>query len=220
MKIDVKIDSSRLLRRLPKYPKRLAYATVNAINQTLRLIQKEERGKIDAKFTVRKREFMLREIAKIKPFASVQQGRPYGEVAVGQKPRLFLSTFERGGTRKPSTGSTYIAAPVIGGPARPTFESTVPTEFRMKRLNFVKTKTGKARKAARETKTYLIPNVGIFQRTSPTESRAVYFFTRSDVLRPRLRFLVTATEVTNKWFREFFQREVVKAVAHSKGEGL
>lgn len=220
MKIEVNIDASGLLRRLPKYPKRLAYATVNAINQTLRLIQKEERGRVEAEFTVRKKEFILRSVAKIKPFASVPQTRPYGEVAVDEKPRLLLSKFERGGTRKPSPGSTYIAAPVVGGPARPTFGSTVPTELRMKRLNFERTKTGKARKAVREAGVYLIPDVGIFKRTGPQTSEPVYFFFRSQVLAPRLRFLVTAKKVTDKWFREFFQREVVKAVSHSRGEGL
>lgn len=220
MKIDVNIDSSGLLRRLPKSYKRLAYAAVNAINQTLRLIQTKERERVQVEFTVRKQEFILREAAKIKPFASVKQGRAFGEVAVGQKPRLLLSTFERGGTRQPSSGSTYIAAPVIGSPARPTFKSAVPAEFRMKRLNFEKTKTGKARKAVREAGVYLIPDVGIFKRTGPETSQPVYFFVRSQVLRARLRFMDTAKKITDKWFREFFQREVVKAVAHSKGEGL
>ena len=218
MKINVTFDNSEMLRRLPKGYKRLAYASVNAINKTLKRIQKKERERVDAEFTLRRRDFMLREAAKIKPFASVKQARAYGEVAVGEKKRLLLSTFEKGGVRRPVTpGATYVAMPVIGGPARPMFSSKVPPELYMSRLKFARTKTGKRRVGVTRTGTYLVPEVGIFQRVGQEESRMVYFFMRSGArIAARLHFLRTARKITDRWFREEFQREVVKAITRAR----
>ena len=42
MNIDVRIDSAELVLALDKGQKRLAYATVNAINSTAKLIQARE----------------------------------------------------------------------------------------------------------------------------------------------------------------------------------
>ena len=65
--------------RLRNGQRRLAYAVVNAINNTAKRIQEAERRRVEEEFTVRKRDFLRREAAKIKPFASVKQGRPYAE---------------------------------------------------------------------------------------------------------------------------------------------
>ena len=221
MRIDLQIDSAPLVLRLRNGQRRLAYAAVNAINNTAKRIQAAERRRVEEEFTVRKKQFILRQAAVIKPFANVKQGRPYAEIGVGQKPRLLLSAFERGGERKPSTqGARRVAEPVGGGPARPRFNQPVPPELRVKRLRFDRTKTGKRRVGVTRTKTYLVPSVGIFQRTGPESSRLVYFFSRGKRLKPRLRFVQTAKKESDRWFREEIDKEVLNAIARSKGKGL
>jgi len=221
MRIDLQIDSAPLVLRLQNGQRRLAYAVVNAINNTAKRIQAVERRRVEEEFTIRKKEFILRQAAVIKPFANVKQGRPYAEIGVGQKPRLLLSAFERGAERKPSTqGARRVAEPVVGGPARPRFSQSVPPELRVKRLRFDRTKTGKRRVGVTRTKTYLIPSVGIFQRTGPESSRLVYFFSHGKRLKPRLRFVQTAKKESDRWFREEMEKEVLNAIARSKGRGL
>src|SRR3989304_3097363 len=106
MKIDVQIDGAPLLLRLRNGEKRLAYGVVNALNATARRIQDAERERVQSTFVLRKRDFILREIAKIRrtSFANVRQGRAWVEIEVGQKRRLLLSQFEAGGTRAAPKG--------------------------------------------------------------------------------------------------------------------
>jgi hypothetical protein len=220
MKINLQIDSTALVLRLRNGQRRLAYAVVNAINNTAKRIQQAERRRVEEEFTIRKTAFMRREAAVIKPFANVRQGRAYAEIAVGQKPRFLLSLFERGAERKPFTPSaSRVAEPVVGGPARPQFSQPVTPELRVGRLRFDRTKTGRRRAAVTRTRTYLVPKVGIFQRVGEARTRIVYLFSRGKRLKPRLRFIETAERVAQRWFREEMEREVVNAIARSKGKG-
>jgi hypothetical protein len=221
LRIDARFDASGLISRMRNAHKRLAYAAVNAINNTLKRAQTEVRGRVEAEFELRKTEFVLREAAKISPFASVKQARAYGEISVGQKPRLLLSLFERGARREPVTpGAQFVAEPVIGGPARPDFKQSVPPTFRMSRLRFDRTQSGKIRAAQQRTSTYLVPEVGIFQRLAGQVSRAVYIFTKGKRLEPRFPFTAIVRRVADRWLGEEFEREVIKAVQRSRGEGL
>ena len=221
MRVNLQIDSTQLTLRLRNGQRRLAYATVNAVNNTAKRIQAAERQRVEKEFTVRKKNFVLRQAAVIKPFANVKQGRPYAEIAVGQKPRLLLSAFERGAERKPSTpAARRVAEPVIGGPARPRFNQPVTPQLRLRRLRFDRTKTGRRRAGVTRTKTYLVPQVGIFQRTGPASSRLVYFFSRGKRLKPRLHFVETAKKEADRWFREEMEKEVLNAIARAKGRGL
>ena len=221
MRIDLQIDSAQLVLRLRNGQSRLAYAAVNAVNNTAKRIQAAERRRVEQEFTVRKKEFIRREAAIIKPFASVKQGRAYAEISVGQKPRLLLSAFERGAVRRPFTSAAQsVAEPVVGGPARPRFTQPVTPELRMRRLRFDRTKTGKRRAGVTRTRTYLVPEVGIFQRVGKEASRMVYIFTRGKRIKPRLRFVETARKEARRWFREEMQREVVNAIARARGKGL
>lgn len=220
-KINVEIDPRGLITRLRNGEKRLAYAAVNAINNTAKEIQRAARKRVEDVFTIRKPEFMKREAAKIKPFASVKQGRAYAEVSVGDKPGLLLGMFERGGIREPRTPSArLVAIPSVGGPARPTFADTVPAELRMKRLNFTKMKSGKPRKAVAATHTYMIDGKGIFQRVPGEAPRTVYTFVRNQKIKRGLDWEKTAKAIAARWFKEMFEREVVKAIAHDKGGSL
>ena len=221
MRINVQIDSAQLVLRLQNGERRLAYAVVNAINNTAKRIQDTERRRVEAEFTVRKKDFIRREAAVIKPFASVRQARAFAEIAVGQKPRLLLSAFERGAERKPFTpAARSVAEPVVGGPARPQFSAQVTPELRVGKLRFDRTKTGRRRVGVTRTKTYLVPKVGIFQRIAKETTRAVYLFTRGKKVEPRLHFVETAEKEANKWFREEMEREVVNAIARARGRGL
>jgi len=113
MKIDVQIDVAPLLLRLRNGEKRLAYGVVNALNATARRIQDAERERVQSTFVLRKRDFILREIAKIRrtSFANVRQGRAWVEIEVGQKRRLLLSQFEAGGTRAALKGKRPVFFP-------------------------------------------------------------------------------------------------------------
>src|SRR5690606_34935368 len=151
-----------------------------------------------------------RQAAVIKPFASVKQNRAFAEIAVGQKPRLLLSAFERGAERKPFTPSARrVAEPVVGGPARPRFSAAVTPELRVGKLRFGRTETGRRRAAVTRTRTYLMPRVGVFQRIAKETTRAVYLFTQGKKLATRLRFVETAEKEADKWFREEMEREVI-----------
>jgi hypothetical protein len=220
MRIDLQIDSAQLVLRLQNGQRRLAYAVVNAINNTAKRIQDAERRRVEEEFTVRKKDLIRREAAIIKPFASVRQARAFAEIAVGQKPRLLLSAFERGAERKPFTpAARSVAEPVVGGPARPRFTQPVTPELRVGKLRFDRTKTGRRRAGVTRTKTYLVPKFGIFQRVGEV-TRAVYLFTRGKKIAPRLHFVETAEKEADKWFREELEREVVNAIARARGRGL
>jgi len=221
MKIDLQIDSAPLILRLQNGQRRLAYAVVNAINNTAKRIQDAERSRVEEEFTVRKKDFIHREAAINKPFASVRQARAFAEIAVGQKPRLLLSAFERGAERKPFTpAARSVAEPVVGGPARPRFAQAVTPELRVGKLRFDRTKRGRRRAGVTRTQTYLVPKVGIFQRVGKEVTRAVYLFTRGKKIQPRLEFVETAEKEADKWFREEMEREVVNAIARARGRGV
>jgi len=221
MNINLQVDATELILRLQTGQRRLAYAVVNAINNTAKRIQDAERRRVEEEFTVRKKEFIRRQAAVIKPFASVRQARAFAEISVGQKPRLLLSAFERGADRKPfTTGAKSVAEPVIGGPARPQFSAQVTPELRVGRLRFDRTKTGRRRAGVTKTSTYLVPKVGIFQRVSKETTRIVYFFSKGKKLEPRLHFVETAEKEAQRWFGEEMQREVVNAIARDRGRGL
>lgn len=220
MRIDFDIESKDLLLQLKDGQRRLAYAVVNAVNRTAKKIQAEEIEHVFGVFTVRKETFIKRQAAVIKPFASVKQQRAFAEIAVGQKKGLLLPLFEKGAKREPrSSSAKYVAMPHIGGPARPSFRTLTPPELAMKRLRFDLTKSGKRRAGALKTGTFLIPDVGIFQREGKA-IRPVYHFRRNMRLDERLDFEEIAREVAAQWFGENLEREVVKAIQRSKGQGI
>lgn len=220
MEFNLDMDTKALVLSLKDGERRLGYAVVNAINLTAKEIQKAERLQMSRAFTIRKEGFMLRQAALIKPFASAKQGRAFAEVSVGEKKGLLLSQYEKGGPRRPATSAARsVALPSIGGPARPTIKSLIPPELKVKRLRFDKTKGGKARAGAKRTKTFLIPDIGIYQRHGGG-IRQVYHFRRGLRLDPVLEFMHTAREIADRWFPEFLEREVVKAIQRSKGAGI
>lgn len=224
MRLDVKIDTAALILRLKNGEKRLAYAVVNAINNTAKRVQEGERQNILARFEVRKSDFIMREAAKIKPFANVKQGRPYAEIAVGQKPRLLLGEFERGGIKRPAKGGS-VGVPITGSAARRSFPTPVPEELYFRNLNLRRRKSAKAqvlRALQGDHETYTVPDVGVFRRTGPGEGQTemIYAFVKSPKLKPQLHFVETAKRVADAWFKEEMQKETINALARARGAGL
>jgi hypothetical protein len=192
MDIKFDMDISGLLNRANLTPKNIAYAVVNAINDTAISFQDKAKANLRARFTIRNAG--LEKIAAIiKPFASVAQSRVFADVSVGQRPKLLLGEFEKGGIKAPAVGAN-VAVPLTGSAARPGFPAPVTPNLRItalglkqgitakqrkERLN-IKGENRKATSAARREftkqigagktwkgnqRTYLIPGRGIFQRT-------------------------------------------------------
>lgn len=254
MKINVDIDSAVLLKRLRNGEKRMAFAVVNALNNTAKKIQEAERQHARSTFHLRPTNppnLIEKNVAIIKPFASVGRGVPYVEISVGQKKRLLLSQFERGGVRTPARGKAS-AVPIIGGPARPSFDNPVPAPFTFKGLKIVKKRGGVGAKKGRgrstresadvkisavrsragaiqfkgEHRTFLLtrsksaPEGGVFQRVGPKRDdiRLIYSFVSNERIPALLEFLQTARGVSDRYLREFLQREVVAVLARHAGE--
>lgn len=246
MKIDLNFDAKALMARFQLTEKNIAYVAVNAVNKTALQVQEQQRKNVKSRFTLRKPDFVLRQAAIVKPFASVGQGRPYAEVAVGQRDRLLLSEFEHGGTRKPFVGRN-VAVPLTGSAARPGFAAPVDGSMRMTALGFQPTLTGSQRQQQRSIKgssrketnamrkdfaravagkqvwkgrqhTYLIPGLGVFQRTGPKkrDSRLVYKFKPNPQLRPTLGFVAMAETDGQRWLADNLQAALIQELNRAR----
>lgn len=233
--ITVSIDATRPLEMLSNSDRKIGYALVNALNATAKDIQAKQRANVRERFTVRREQFIMREAAKI-DFAKFSTARFQASVSVGQKPRLLLSEFEKGGTRRGFVGKN-VAVPLVGG-ARPSKEAEIPRAFtfagmRLKAYRGKKRLTRKARgRHVRDfgvfgefgrlalpeagnrvqwrgaNRTYLVPGVGVFQRTGPESTRLLWAFRPSVRLLPKLQFIVTGTDVARRSFDRHLARQV------------
>jgi len=235
----IKIDDTNLKQRF-NVAKSIAYGTANAINATAKTVQAAEQENVKKKFHVRKPDFILRQAAIIKPFASVNQGRPYAEISVGQKDRLLLSMFERGGERRAFIGANQ-AVPITGSPARPSADASVPQNMQIKSLNMTpelhasvkaqaksikgstRSETARLRKTFKHAsasgqpwqgrdRTYLIPGVGVFQRTGPgkRDSTLLYRFKPVVQLKPTLGFVGIASDTGRRQLARNIELAVMK----------
>lgn len=185
--VDTKGSALRLLDGMRNAEKRKAYAIVNAINRVAKEIQGVERRAVEQTLTVRKKEFILRQAAIIKPFASVKKGIMHAQISVGRRPRLLLRQFEQAHERVGQAalrklGEKGVAVPVIGG-ARPSKSRVVPEDLWIGKLHLKRPPRPRRAKGARRVvgpglappkpqplvprglqRTYLVPHVGIFQR--------------------------------------------------------
>lgn len=215
MNINCSIDSTSLNKLIDNWEKKLAYAVSDGINETAKLIQKVERENINQHFTVRQNDFINRNAAIIKPFASPKKGIIFAEIAVGQKKNLLLSTFEAGGIKMPLKGSR-VAVPITGTASRPGFSSQVAARFTFKSMAFkqTKTKSGKTQFKG-NNRTFIIPSKGVFQRTGSQRSdiELIYKFKTNPHLQASLRFVATAQRVSDEWLNRNIE-------AHLKRKGL
>gem|GEM_PF-841767 len=226
MKISIDIDSRLLRDKLGKLSdKGLAYAAVNAINNVAKLTQKVEREELHNNFEIRTSKtstFLERQVAIIKPFANVKQGRPYAEIAVGERPRLLLSTFELGGVKVPASGiGKNVAVPITGSAARANIHSPVArTMFlRALRIKARKAKTGTVQLKGVQ-RTFLLKRTakaktgGIYQRVGPKRDdiRMVYSFRAKPRLKSSLRFVQTAERVGFVWLQREMSDQLVREI--------
>lgn len=246
MKIDLNMDAKALESRMDLTAKNLAYASVNAINKTALQVQQQAQQNVKSRFTLRQPDFVLRQAAIIKPFASFGQDRPFAEVSVGQKPRLLLSEFESGGQRAPFIGKN-VAVPITGSPARPGFSAPVVGSLRITALGLqpsltkaqkqqrssIKGSTAKETRSMRANftsaagagqvwkgrqRTYMIPGVGIFQRTGPKkrDTTMLYKFMPHPQLKPTLGFLAMAKADGQAWLGDNLQHALIEELNRAR----
>jgi len=246
--VTISIDAAKPIALLKNGGKRMAFAVVNALNNTAKEIQRGERARVQSQFTLRKRDFVLREAAVIRAaaggsgFASVSQRRFEARISVGQKPRLLLSGFEAGDLRRPVKGKN-VAVPITGGPARPSFGSSVPKPFTFAGLSLRRVTPRGQQKRKRRTqitlaahissrgtvqwkgahRTFLLtqtrkaPKGGVFQRVGPgrDDIRTVYSFKPPSRLDRRLRFIQTGQEIAARFYAAELKRQVDAAFVYA-----
>lgn len=227
----VSVDAAEPLRLLRNAEKRIDYAIVNALRGAALAVQKAERAHVAAAFTVRKPAFILRQVAVINPWPSVAGKRFYVRISVGQKERLMLSEYERGASRSGQkalheAGQPGVGVPVLGSAARPAQGAIIPMALWISHLGLERAGGGligevgskgmrqhRARAAVvrGRQRTYLIPNVGIFQRTGPGTTVMLYGFKPEVALPPRLEFHPIAVRVALSTFPMLLRGEVADA---------
>lgn len=227
--------------------KRMNYALAYAINDTLREVQSVVRSHVSANFTLRKPEFVLRE-ASILKFARPADPNMQGKAFVGQKRRMILYAFEKGGSRAAAMAQTRApmkgkraAVPIKGGPARPTFRSEVPPDMRFMQLKLKQKKNTRSRLKSTndlaatgagtfkgERRTFIIqkssrqPEGGVYQRTGPgrRDIRLLYAFVPNQQIPRRLNFERLALTVWRNRIQKNLRSQVDRSmVFHSRKGG-
>ncbi len=217
MKINVKIDAKALKARTQREARRLAFSTAQALNETAKEVQTAERVQLDRTFTVRKAGFIYR-LIKITRWASARQGRPYAEVVVDNtKKRLLLGTFEEGGVKEPAKGK-HVAVPITGEPARPSFASTIQEDLTFRGMKFKKhvTKRGKVQWKGRH-RTFIIPDLGVLQRTAGKATNSIARLIYSFQNRPRLKAMLKFAETARATFEKEWERQFRRAYRRGPG---
>jgi hypothetical protein len=204
MKISLSVDIDQVVKLAATVLRQLPYATNSAITRTAKEAVDEGQKEVAADLTLRKR-FILNRI-KILQYSRVNnltaiigiddrvQGSP-----------LILSFLEEGGEKTPQLGSD-IAIPITGELARPTFQDPVVSKLRYKNLRI---SAGKGRQ-----RTYVVPNVGVFERIasgdSPAATVLIYSFKPSARLPKHIAVREAFLRVIEQRFSPIFSEEFVK----------
>jgi hypothetical protein len=232
-KIAVDVNPALLLQKLDGGEKRLAFAVANAIRSTALDVQNDERAHAQATFTLRGgrgSDFVLRNVAVITQFPKATGNIPYAEIAVGQKDRLLLSTFEEGGDRLPFKGRASVAVPAIGGPARPSFGDAVPSAYRFGALRLRITPRAESQGKRRRPRgaaaagasdpvrfglqgTYQIPGLGVFKGGGEgRKGIPVYWFVTGERVPRELEFVATAQATADRVFALHLEDEITSTL--------
>jgi hypothetical protein len=229
MGLEVDVRGVEVLAVLKNGNKRIAFAVVNALNKTIKDVQVAERRGVEKEFTLRKRDFVLREAAVVSKknggFANVASGRFQAQVQVGEKSRLLLSSFEKGGSRARAlrdagseSNGDKAAVPVVGNAARPSFGQQVPTTLRYKALAIRKDSKG-MRKGKRGTFVVDFNKDGdgdaVIQRVGKGrgDTRMLYRLNEGQALEKRLGFEERARTVAMTKFPMYLQAEIRSSLA-------
>jgi hypothetical protein len=206
MNIKVDIDSAAVVKLTAAVLRQLPYAANNAITRTAKEAVDAGQKEVTADLQIRKRFILSRvrilQYSKVSNLTAVigidnkVQGAP-----------LILGFLEEGGTKEPTRGPD-VAIPLTGEAPRPSFPQSVATALRYTNLRF---ENRRGRK-----KTFLIPNVGIFQRVaagdSPDSTVLIYAFKPSAKLPAHLRLREAMLRVIGDRFAPIFTDEFTKEV--------
>jgi len=209
--ISVRVDAAAALFMLKQGEKRIPYLIADTINATAKKVQEAEVRHGQSIFTLRnKAEFIRRQLAIIKPFASPSEARYFAIISVGQKQGLLLPRFEAGGVREPVKGKN-VAIPVIGG-ARPTQTEQIPESFFFSSLRFRRSGGKRGGSVQGLLGTYIVPAIGVFQRVAgQPRGKLIYAFKHSVKLKPELRFVQTARSVVTQFYGLEMTRRIKRA---------
>lgn len=207
MKISVDIDTEEVVKLTAAVLRQLPYAANNAITRTAKEAVDAGRQEIAADLTLRK-NFILNRI-RILQYSKVSNLTAIvGLDTKVQGAPLILGFLEEGGEKQPLYGSD-LAIPITGEPARPTFAQSVLTKFRYKNLRFNANRKGRL-------KTFIVPNVGIFQRiaagNSPDATVLVYSFKPSAKLPKHIKLREAMLRVIGERFNPIFSEEFTKEI--------
>lgn len=204
MKISVTVDVDSVVKLAATVLRQLPYATNNAITRTAKEAVDAARLELQRDLTIRK-QFILKRI-KILQYSKVNNlTAVIGLDANVQGAPLLLGFLEEGGEKLPIAGEG-IAIPLTGEAARPTFEQSVPTAFRYKNLRFAGNKG--------RQKTYIVPNVGVFQRFAPGKegTELIYSFKPSAVLPIHTHIREAMVNVIEQRFSTIFSEEFAREI--------
>lgn len=210
MKITANINVLGLIAQTAQAKKHLVFSVEQGINATALQIQEAERAELRARFTLRvggqKLDYLNKQAAIIKPFASVKRGTMYAEIALGGKKKgILLGGYETGEERRPFKGK-MVAQPVVGGPARPNFANPVAQQFTFQGMKLKATKAkGKNAQPGDDLKgknrTFTIPGLGVFARigSGRRDLKMVYHYAKHQKLPAKLGWMKTAQDVAAKF---------------------
>lgn len=224
MILEVSVRDAEVLLRLRNGQKRMVFAVANAARATALAVQKEQRRRLGDVFTLRDKADFLRRQAAVITFPRPKEGIVEAKVEVAQKPRLFLSGYEEGFERRPIVGKN-VAVPVE---ARTSKTAPVSEHLFIRRLALRRTHTRPSRKNPGPRRgvvtgkfgTYVVPEVGIFQRSSGTApSRLLYAFHDPFRQPPRFRWLATSIAVARPFFLGELRRQVVETIRFQSRRG-
>lgn len=218
MKISVDIDTETVVKLTAAVLRQLPYAANNAITRVAKEAVEAGQKEVAADLTVRKK-FILNRIrilqySKVNNLTAVigidnrVQGAP-----------LILGFLEEGGEKSPTRGPD-IAIPLTGEAPRPTFQDPVATALRYTNLRF-----GGAKRGGRQglRRTFVIPNVGIFQRVasgdSPDSTLLIYSFKPSAKLPQHIQLRAAMLKVIGERFGPIFSEEFTKEILKKAQRG-
>jgi len=211
VKIDAKVDVESVVKLTAAVLRQLPFATNNALTRTAKEAVDAGRKELQRDVTVRK-QFIVNRIRILQYSKVGNLTAIVGLDAKVQGTPLLLGFLEEGGEKTSSSG-VGIAIPLTGEAARPTFQQSVPTGFRYKNLKFI----GREGKK----KTYIVPDVGVFQRIAPGDSPdatvLIYSFKPSAPLPIHTHIREAMIAVIRERFGAIFNDEFTKEVLHKAG---
>jgi hypothetical protein len=206
MKISVDVDVEEVVKLTAAVLRQLPYATNNAITRTAKEAVDAGQKEVAGDLQLRKK-FLLNRI-RILQYSKV--GNLTAIIGIDtnvQGAPLILGFLEEGGTKEPIHGPD-IAIPLTGEAARPSFPQSVATALRYTNLRFDNRKGRK--------RTFIIPNVGIFQRVaagdSPDATLLIYSFQPSAKLPQHIHLRNALLKVIGERFNAIFSEEFTKEI--------